>query len=74
MLATRPHPYPVGVPRTRTLREIRDAYVALPPGAVTGEQVAVAGRVIFLRDTGKLWSSPCLRCTRPTPTTRGWRS
>ena len=54
MLASGPHPYPVHVPRTRTLREIRDAYVGLPPDSVTGEQVAVTGRVIFLRNTGKL--------------------
>ena len=54
MLATGPHPYPVGVPRTRTLREIRDAYDGLAPDEETGEQVAVTGRVIFLRNTGKL--------------------
>jgi lysyl-tRNA synthetase class 2 len=54
MLASGPHPYPVAVPRTRTLKEIRDAYVGLPPDAVTGEQVAVTGRVIFLRNAGKL--------------------
>ncbi|MDQ4102254.1 MAG: lysine--tRNA ligase [Actinomycetota bacterium] len=54
MLATGTDPYPVEVPRTRTLREIRDAYVGLPPDTVTGEQVAVTGRVIFLRNTGKL--------------------
>jgi len=54
MLASGPHPYPVAVPRTRTLKEIRDAYVGLPPDAVTGEHVAVTGRVIFLRTAGKL--------------------
>jgi lysyl-tRNA synthetase class 2 len=54
MLASGPDAYPVQVPRTRTLREIRDAYVGLPPDSVTGEQVAVTGRVIFLRNTGKL--------------------
>jgi lysyl-tRNA synthetase class 2 len=54
MLATGPHPYPVQVPRTRTLREIRDAYDGLAPDVGTDEQVAVTGRVIFLRNTGKL--------------------
>ncbi|HZA18783.1 MAG TPA: OB-fold nucleic acid binding domain-containing protein, partial [Pseudonocardiaceae bacterium] len=54
MLATGPHPYPVQVPRTRTLREVRDAYDGLAPDVGTGEQVAVTGRVIFLRNTGKL--------------------
>ncbi|MGH3849029.1 MAG: amino acid--tRNA ligase-related protein, partial [Pseudonocardiaceae bacterium] len=54
MLAAGPHPYPVAVPRTRTLREIRDAYADLPVDTATGEEVAVTGRVIFLRNTGKL--------------------
>ena len=54
MLAAGTDPYPVEVPRTRTLKEIRDAYDGLPADAVTGEQVAVTGRVIFLRNTGKL--------------------
>ena len=54
MLASGPDPYPVEVPRTRSLKDIRDAYPSLPPDAATGEQVAVTGRVIFLRNTGKL--------------------
>lgn len=54
MLTTGQHPYPVQVPRTRTLREIRDAYRDLPIDTATGDQVAVTGRVIFLRNTGKL--------------------
>jgi lysyl-tRNA synthetase, class II len=49
-------PYPLGVPRTHTLREIRDRFESLmpEPDAATGEVVSVAGRVIFLRNTGKL--------------------
>ncbi len=54
MLAAGTHPYPVQVPRTRTLREIRDAYEGLAPDVGTGVQVAVTGRVMFLRNTGKL--------------------
>ncbi len=48
--------YPIAVPRTRTLREVRDRFdqAGLEPGAETDEEVAVAGRVIFLRNTGKL--------------------
>ena len=52
--------YPVTVERTHTLAEIRARYDAalergeLEPDTRTGEQVAVAGRVIFLRNTGKL--------------------
>ncbi|MGN6132425.1 MAG: lysine--tRNA ligase [Nocardioidaceae bacterium] len=49
-------PYPVVVERTHTLAEIRQKYdeAGLEPDTRTGEQVAVAGRVIFLRNTGKL--------------------
>jgi len=48
--------YPVSVERTHTLAEIRDTYDGrhLEPDTRTGEQVAVAGRVIFLRNTGRL--------------------
>ncbi len=54
MLAAGQSPYPVAVPRTHTLREVRDAHPDLPPDSATGEEVGVAGRVIFLRNTGKL--------------------
>jgi lysyl-tRNA synthetase class 2 len=49
-------PYPVTVDRTRTLGEIVAAHnaEALGPDVHTGETVSVAGRVIFLRNTGKL--------------------
>ena len=53
-------PYPVQVERTHTVREIRKKYgAALEAGDLgndhhTGEVVAIAGRVIFLRNTGKL--------------------
>ncbi len=47
-------PYPVGVPRTHTLAEIRAAHPDLPPDISTGEKVGIAGRVIFIRNTGKL--------------------
>jgi len=48
--------YPVVVPRTHTLRQVREVYEhrGLEPGASAGDEVAVAGRVIFLRNTGKL--------------------
>lgn len=56
MLAEGVQPYPISVPRTHTLKEIRTSYDGqdLAPDTRTGEQVAVAGRVIFLRNTGKL--------------------
>lgn len=47
-------PYPLGFSRTHTLAELRAAYPDLEPGAATGDRVAVAGRVIFIRNTGKL--------------------
>jgi lysyl-tRNA synthetase class 2 len=47
-------PYPVELPRTHSLAEIRRRYPDLPPDTSTGEVVGVAGRVMFLRNTGKL--------------------
>jgi lysyl-tRNA synthetase class 2 len=47
-------PFPVGVPRTASLAEIRAAYPDLPAGTETGDVAGVTGRVIFLRNTGKL--------------------
>jgi lysyl-tRNA synthetase class 2 len=48
--------YPVAVERSHTLKQLRDTYDAqqLEPDTHTGDQVAVAGRVMFLRNTGKL--------------------
>ncbi|HEX2905088.1 MAG TPA: lysine--tRNA ligase [Jatrophihabitans sp.] len=47
-------PFPVAVRRTHTLAQIRAAYPDLPAGAETGETVSVTGRIIFVRDAGKL--------------------
>jgi len=47
-------PFPVGVPRTASLAQVRAAHPALEAGAETGELVGVTGRVIFVRNTGKL--------------------
>jgi lysyl-tRNA synthetase class 2 len=47
-------PYPVAVPRTHSLAEVRVRWPDLPSGAQTGEQVSVSGRVMFLRDAGRL--------------------
>lgn len=47
-------PYPVAVDRTHTLRQVREAHPDLPADTATGELVGVTGRVIFLRNTGKL--------------------
>ncbi|MTD57920.1 lysine--tRNA ligase [Amycolatopsis pithecellobii] len=47
-------PYPVEVPRTHSLAGIRAKYPDLPVDAQTGEIVGVTGRVLFIRNTGKL--------------------
>ncbi|MGW4485910.1 lysine--tRNA ligase [Amycolatopsis sp. NPDC004368] len=47
-------PYPVEVPRTHSLAEIRAAHTDLEPDTGTGQTVGVTGRVMFLRNTGKL--------------------
>jgi lysyl-tRNA synthetase, class II len=47
-------PFPVGVARTASLADVRAAHPALAAGTETGEYVGVTGRVIFIRNTGKL--------------------
>ena len=47
-------PYPVSVPRTKTLVEIRAQYANIETDSATGDVHSVSGRIIFKRDTGKL--------------------
>ena len=47
-------PYPVSVGRTHSLREVRERWANLGTGEETTDVVGVAGRVVFLRNTGKL--------------------
>ncbi|WP_420112714.1 lysine--tRNA ligase [Pseudactinotalea sp.] len=54
MLAEGREPYPVAVPVTHTIAQVRAAYPDLDPGAETDDVVGVAGRVVHLRNTGKL--------------------
>jgi lysyl-tRNA synthetase, class II len=54
MLAAGRDPYPVAVERTHSLREVREAHPDLPDDTATGDVVGVTGRVMFLRNTGKL--------------------
>ena len=54
MIADGADPYPVVLPRTHSLGEIRSAYDGLGPDVRTGVVVGVAGRVMFLRNAGKL--------------------
>ncbi|MGW0507557.1 lysine--tRNA ligase [Micromonospora sp. NPDC003241] len=54
MLADGVEPYPVSFHRTSTLAQVRERYADLPTDTATGDQVSVTGRVIFVRNTGKL--------------------
>lgn len=47
-------PYPLGFHRTTSIAELRERFAGLPVDHHTGEQVAVAGRVILSRVSGKL--------------------
>ncbi len=47
-------PYPVNVPRSKSLSQIREKYSNLEIDVATGDTESVAGRIIFKRDTGKL--------------------
>jgi lysyl-tRNA synthetase, class II len=47
-------PYPVGFAPTSSVAELRTRFADLGPGSETGESVAVAGRVLRSRDSGKL--------------------
>ena len=47
-------PYPVSVPRTASLAQVRAAHPDLEPDTATGEIVGVTGRVVFARNSGKL--------------------
>lgn len=46
--------YPVGVPVTHAIAQVRADHAELAAGEETDVEVGVAGRVVFLRNTGKL--------------------
>ncbi|MHA6693392.1 lysine--tRNA ligase [Homoserinimonas sp. A520] len=46
--------YPVSLPITTTVAEVRAKYPDLEADATTGDTVALAGRIVHLRNTGKL--------------------
>lgn len=54
LLGTGMLPYPVSVDRTHSLTEVRSEWGHLETGQETDEVVSVAGRVVFIRNTGKL--------------------
>ena len=47
-------PYPVRPERTHSLAEVREQFAELGTGESSGRQVAVVGRVVFIRNSGKL--------------------
>ena len=54
LLAQGKQAFPVEVARTHTLAEVREQWGHLETGEETQDVVGVAGRVIFVRNTGKL--------------------
>jgi lysyl-tRNA synthetase, class II len=54
MLESGVPPYPVSVPKTTNLATLRQQYADLPTDTATGDTVSVTGRVIFIRNGGKL--------------------
>ena len=47
-------PYPYRFDRTHTVAEVRAGWGHLEPGVETDDAVAVAGRIMLMRDSGKL--------------------
>ena len=54
LLASGQEAYPVAVPVTHSIASVREQYGELEAGVETDDVVGVAGRVVFLRNTGKL--------------------
>jgi lysyl-tRNA synthetase class 2 len=54
LLAEGKQAYPVAVARTHSLQQVRDEWGHLETGEETKDVVGVAGRVMFIRNTGKL--------------------
>lgn len=54
LLAEGIDPYPVELPVTATIKQVRDDFSGLEPGEETDTYVGVAGRVVFSRNTGRL--------------------
>jgi lysyl-tRNA synthetase class 2 len=54
LLAEGRQPFPVSVARTHSLAQVREQWGHLETGEETQDVVGVAGRVIFIRNTGKL--------------------
>ncbi|WP_445292915.1 lysine--tRNA ligase [Corynebacterium sp. H113] len=54
LLAEGTQAYPVEVPRTHSLKDVREEWGHLEAGEETQDVVTIVGRVMFVRNTGKL--------------------
>jgi len=54
IIASGQEAYPASVPRTHQIAEVKATYAHLETGEETEDLVGVAGRVVFMRNTGKL--------------------
>ena len=54
ILAAGEDAYPVSLPITHTIDQVKDKYPDLEIDVATGDKVSLAGRVMFQRNTGKL--------------------
>lgn len=54
LLAEGVAPYPISVPRTHSAAQVHATWGSLTAGEETDEVVSVSGRVVFIRNTGKL--------------------
>ncbi|MBK8460022.1 MAG: lysine--tRNA ligase, partial [Micropruina sp.] len=54
LLAEGTEPYVISVPRTHSARQVHDTWGDLAAGEETDQVVGVGGRVVFVRNTGKL--------------------
>ena len=54
LISTGAEAYPVGLPITATIPDVRAKYDTLETDAASGDIVGLAGRIVHLRNTGKL--------------------
>jgi lysyl-tRNA synthetase class 2 len=54
LIAEGREPFPVSVPRTHALAAVRAQWGGLETGEETADVVSVTGRIVFIRNTGKL--------------------
>lgn len=54
LLSAGVEPYPADLKRSHTLEQVRAGWGHLEAGEETNDEVAVGGRVVFIRNTGKL--------------------